>query len=176
MQTPSHTPLPGGQKHTPPTHCSPEAHRRPQLPQLSASDASVTQAPLQLAVGEVQLATHLPAWHSCPAPHTTPHPPQLEGSDCVETQRLAQREKPLRHWQRPWSQPLEPGPQLLPQAPQLTMERLVSVQAPLQLSRKPHCAWQLPKMQASFAAQGWLQPPQWAGSLPIRTQLPLQRV
>jgi len=64
MQTPSHTPLPGGQKHTPPTHCSPEAHRRPQLPQLSASDASVTQAPLQLAVGEVQLATHLPAWHS----------------------------------------------------------------------------------------------------------------
>ena len=89
--TPLHTALPDGQKHTPPMHCSPAAQRRPQLPQLSASDASVTHAPAQLAVGAVQLFTHWPAWHSWPAPHALPQAPQLEGSDCSETHRLLHR-------------------------------------------------------------------------------------
>jgi len=84
--------------------------------------------------------------------------------------------KPDRHWQRPWSHPLEPGPQLLPHAPQWVMERLVSVQAPLQFSRKPHWGEQVPKMHTCPAGHALLQAPQWAGSLPTRTQLPLQRL
>jgi hypothetical protein len=78
----------------PPLHagapCSVSLHILAHSPQLAASLATSTQAPLQLSVPAGQLSLQLPPLHTSAGAQALPHAPQWAGSLAVLTQLLSQ--------------------------------------------------------------------------------------
>jgi hypothetical protein len=117
-------------------------HRKPQLPQLSGSDVSLTQVLPQRVVPDGQVLTHPPVTHAAFVPvHFWPHALQLFLSVCSSTQAVppsppGHELKPLLHdtvhvppAHVAWALAMlvEQG---RPQAPQFPMSVCVLVQAP----------------------------------------------
>lgn len=135
-------------------HCSPVAQAWPQLPQLVVLVCRLTQVFAgppgvdgQADWPEGHITVHTPLLQAWPGPQTLPQAPQFAPSDDSRVQRLPQRVYPWPPLQThcPMLQPCAPAPQALPQLPQLFTSKLVLVQVPLQLVRKPaHIVTQLP--------------------------------
>lgn len=85
--------------HAPPTHACPEAHARPQVPQLFTSSPRLTQTEPQRTrpIVHASATMHAPLKQAWPIAQAMPQPPQLLGSPCVSTQNPPQLVRPVGH-------------------------------------------------------------------------------
>jgi hypothetical protein len=146
LQVPLQSDCPDGQVQLPPTQVLPPVHLIPQSPQLSLSEPTLMQEPLQILFGAVQVVpgTQAPPWQVSVAAQALPQVPQLLPSVAVLTHLPEQSVRPPTQEHLPATQ-LNPAAasHFVPQAPQLLLSLWGSMQEPLQSS---FGAWQVPHL------------------------------